>query len=445
MRGLTAANGAAGAYWSKVCYRESESEQPLFTYEDARVACRELGQGAPTSAATATFGIDSLSVEASSEIFSCSGVEMSLSECTRAARLGTGVCTQLVGLNCTAGSYELPSDIAAAAVVAALLTVWLGPILAGLCCCCGTCCIIIIFANQTKTKHRGGFSDQQVLTRHQATPGSSGPTDGFIYASSFEGSRPGYVFKNGPDGPGYYPLASSGVTAIPRRKSSVRPTAVPVIQTHGVTIEMSASSGYGGGPSADGSLLGQIQAGAMLKRTGGGGGAPPSYGGVARVGQLSEEQIGEYKEAFSLFDMGGDGTIRASDLGSVMRSLDQHPSRMELQDMINEVDADGNGIIDFPEFCTLMARQTTHHTEDVPMGSGVYPSVVTPTVMPMMHMPATGAYPYPTATPICGQPMAYDAGGPPVVMAQAVPLDGSAFGNGSPPVVQATVMALPTV
>ena len=25
--------------------------------------------------------------------------------------------------------------------------------------------------------------------------------------------------------------------------------------------------------------------------------------------------------------------------------------------MINEVDADGNGTIDFPEFCTLMARE----------------------------------------------------------------------------------------
>jgi len=28
-----------------------------------------------------------------------------------------------------------------------------------------------------------------------------------------------------------------------------------------------------------------------------------------------------------------------------------------LQDMINEVDADGNGTIDFPEFLTMMARK----------------------------------------------------------------------------------------
>merc|ERR1712167_496577 len=45
------------------------------------------------------------------------------------------------------------------------------------------------------------------------------------------------------------------------------------------------------------------------------------------------------------------------ELSTVMRSLGQNPTEAELQDMINEVDADGNGTIDFPEFCTLMARK----------------------------------------------------------------------------------------
>lgn len=39
-----------------------------------------------------------------------------------------------------------------------------------------------------------------------------------------------------------------------------------------------------------------------------------------------------------------------------MRSLGQNPTEAELQDMINEVDADGSGTIDFPEFLSLMAR-----------------------------------------------------------------------------------------
>ena len=73
--------------------------------------------------------------------------------------------------------------------------------------------------------------------------------------------------------------------------------------------------------------------------------------------QLTEEQTAEFKEAFSLFDKDGDGTITTKELGTVTRSLGQNPTEAELQDMINEVDADGNGTTDFPEFFTMMARK----------------------------------------------------------------------------------------
>lgn len=46
-----------------------------------------------------------------------------------------------------------------------------------------------------------------------------------------------------------------------------------------------------------------------------------------------------------------------------MRSLGQNPTEAELQDMINEVDADGNGTIDFPEFLSLMARFVCYQTQ----------------------------------------------------------------------------------
>lgn len=42
------------------------------------------------------------------------------------------------------------------------------------------------------------------------------------------------------------------------------------------------------------------------------------------------------------------GQITTKELGTVMRSLGQNPSEAELRDMINEVDADSNGTIDFP-------------------------------------------------------------------------------------------------
>ncbi|KAE9621662.1 putative EF-hand domain pair protein [Lupinus albus] len=73
--------------------------------------------------------------------------------------------------------------------------------------------------------------------------------------------------------------------------------------------------------------------------------------------QLTDEQISEFKKAFSFYDKDGDGYITTKELGTVMRSLGQNPTEAELQDMINEVDADGSGTIDFPEFLNLMAKK----------------------------------------------------------------------------------------
>ncbi|XP_059317942.1 calmodulin-3-like [Lycium ferocissimum] len=72
---------------------------------------------------------------------------------------------------------------------------------------------------------------------------------------------------------------------------------------------------------------------------------------------LNEDQIVEFQEAFSLFDKDGDGCITVEELGTVIRSLDQNPTEEELQDMVNEVDADGNGTIEFTEFLNLMAKK----------------------------------------------------------------------------------------
>jgi len=80
---------------------------------------------------------------------------------------------------------------------------------------------------------------------------------------------------------------------------------------------------------------------------------------------LTEEQIAEFKEAFQIFDKDGDGAITTKELGTVMRSLGQIPSEETLKMMIQEVDKDGSGTIDFREFLGLMEKKLRENdTED---------------------------------------------------------------------------------
>ncbi|XP_072858380.1 calmodulin-like [Pogona vitticeps] len=74
--------------------------------------------------------------------------------------------------------------------------------------------------------------------------------------------------------------------------------------------------------------------------------------------RLTDEQLAEYKEAFSLFDKDGDGKITTSELGTVLRSLGHNPTEAELQGLIHAVDTNNSGAIDFPEFLSVVAKRT---------------------------------------------------------------------------------------
>ena len=74
------------------------------------------------------------------------------------------------------------------------------------------------------------------------------------------------------------------------------------------------------------------------------------------VDELSEEEKKDFQLAFNLFDKERTGQIAPKTLGSIMRSLGQNPTESELQEMVNEVDVDGNGTIDFDEFLIIMAK-----------------------------------------------------------------------------------------
>lgn len=51
------------------------------------------------------------------------------------------------------------------------------------------------------------------------------------------------------------------------------------------------------------------------------------------------------------------GCITIEELAVAIKSLDQNPTEEELRNMIDEVDVNGNGTIEFGEFLNLMARK----------------------------------------------------------------------------------------
>ena len=59
-----------------------------------------------------------------------------------------------------------------------------------------------------------------------------------------------------------------------------------------------------------------------------------------------------------MFDKNYNGAINESELISIMQSLSLNATSAEIKDMIAEADTDNDGLIDFPEFISFLARKT---------------------------------------------------------------------------------------
>jgi len=75
------------------------------------------------------------------------------------------------------------------------------------------------------------------------------------------------------------------------------------------------------------------------------------------VEKLRPDELASFREAFDTFDKNSDGTISTKELHAAMRRAGQNPTESEVQDMINTVDVDGSGFVEFPEFCNLMYKK----------------------------------------------------------------------------------------
>ena len=72
---------------------------------------------------------------------------------------------------------------------------------------------------------------------------------------------------------------------------------------------------------------------------------------------LSQDQIYEYKECFSLYDKQQRGKIKATDLLVSMRCLGASPTPGEVQRHLQTHGIDKNGELDFSTFLTIMHMQ----------------------------------------------------------------------------------------
>jgi len=77
----------------------------------------------------------------------------------------------------------------------------------------------------------------------------------------------------------------------------------------------------------------------------------------------SQKYIEELREAFHLFDKDNDGCITAKEVQTVMRGLRLESTDQEISDMINNVDVDGSGTVDFNEFLAMMSRSNCRRVD----------------------------------------------------------------------------------
>merc|ERR1712039_856537 len=71
---------------------------------------------------------------------------------------------------------------------------------------------------------------------------------------------------------------------------------------------------------------------------------------------LETDEIKVLKICFGLFDTKKQEFLGADDLDDILRAMGFRPSKEELKEILEEIDEDGSGEIEFGEFCQLCAK-----------------------------------------------------------------------------------------
>eukprot|EP00090_Calanus_glacialis_P028428 TRINITY_DN4567_c1_g1_i1.p1 TRINITY_DN4567_c1_g1~~TRINITY_DN4567_c1_g1_i1.p1 ORF type:complete len:166 (-),score=63.77 TRINITY_DN4567_c1_g1_i1:79-576(-) len=88
--------------------------------------------------------------------------------------------------------------------------------------------------------------------------------------------------------------------------------------------------------------------------------------------QITREDTECLKDAFALFDADKDGEITTQELAKIMNHHGFHPSIDELSAMIENVDKNSNGTIDYDEFVEMMIEREEEENDDVAQAFKVF-------------------------------------------------------------------------
>lgn len=87
------------------------------------------------------------------------------------------------------------------------------------------------------------------------------------------------------------------------------------------------------------------------------------------VGSFTEEQIQVFKQAFDNFDGDSTGEISPTELGDVCKMLGTPVEAQMLEKIMDEVDENSDGVVDFPEFLGMMRKIISNEGDNEGVGA----------------------------------------------------------------------------
>jgi EF-hand domain pair len=72
------------------------------------------------------------------------------------------------------------------------------------------------------------------------------------------------------------------------------------------------------------------------------------------IGHVDRTDLNSIRHAFATFDKDGSGTIDAEELYACLKAMGHHPEPLELEELLAQMDTNGDGVIDFDEFSAVM-------------------------------------------------------------------------------------------